>query len=135
MGDPIKISPQLLAKAGASTVRLAPGDVVFKSGDAPDKMYVVVFGEVEIQLGDAVIETVPQGGTFGEMALIDGSPRSATVTAKTDSEVAAIDKRTFMLLVDEMPYFALFVMRNMVDRLRRMNEQWLSIRPAPFQGS
>jgi CRP-like cAMP-binding protein len=35
-----------------------------------------VSGEVEIQLGDAVIETVPQGGTFGEMALIDGSPRS-----------------------------------------------------------
>jgi CRP/FNR family transcriptional regulator, cyclic AMP receptor protein len=133
--DPIKISPQLLAKAGASTVRLAPGDVVFKDGDAPDKMYVVVSGEVEIHLQDAVIETVPQGGTFGEMALIDGSPRSATVVAKTESEVAAIDKRTFMLLVDEMPYFALFVMRNMVDRLRRMNEQWLSIRPAPFQGS
>jgi CRP/FNR family cyclic AMP-dependent transcriptional regulator len=135
MDDPIKISPQLLAKAGASTVRLAPGDVIFKDGDAPDKMYVVVSGEVEIQLGDAVIETVPQGGTFGEMALIDGSPRSATVVAKTESEVAAIDKRTFMLLVDEMPYFALFVMRNMVDRLRRMNEQWLSTRPAPFQGS
>ena len=133
--DPIKISPQLLAKAGASTVRLAPGDVVFKDGDAPDKMYVVVSGEVEIQLGDAVIETVPQGGTFGEMALIDGSPRSATVRAKTDSEVAAIDKKTFILLVDEMPYFALFVMRNMVDRLRRMNEQWLLLRPQPFQGS
>jgi CRP-like cAMP-binding protein len=124
-----------LAKAGASTVRLAPGDVIFKDGDVPDKMYVVVSGEVEIQLGDAVIETVPEGGTFGEMALIDGSPRSATVVAKTESEVAAIDKRTFMLLVDEMPYFALFVMRNMVDRLRRMNEQWLSTRPAPFQGS
>jgi len=135
MDEPIKISPQLLAKAGASTVRLAPGNVVFRDCDAPDKMYVVVSGEVEIHLRDSVIETVPQGGTFGEMALIDGSPRSATVIAKTDSEVAAIDKRTFMLLVDEMPYFALFVMRNMVDRLRRMNEQWLSIRPAPFQGS
>ena len=135
MDEPIKISPQLLAKAGASTVRLAPGDVVFRDGDAPDKMYVVVSGEVEIHLRDAVIETVAQGRTFGEMALVDGSPRSATVIAKTDSEVAAIDKRTFMLLVDEMPYFALFVMRNMVDRLRRMNEQWLSIRPAPFQGS
>jgi|KBSMisStaDraftv2_1062788.scaffolds.fasta_scaffold265599_2 CRP-like cAMP-binding protein len=135
MDEPIKISPQLLAKAGASTVKLAPGDVVFRDGDAPDKMYVVVSGEVEIHLRDAVIETVAQGRTFGEMALIDGSPRSATVIAKTDSEVAAIDKRTFMLLVDEMPYFALFVMRNMVDRLRRMNEQWLSIRPAPFQGS
>jgi CRP/FNR family cyclic AMP-dependent transcriptional regulator len=132
--DPIKISPELLAKAGASSIRLAPGDVVFKDGDAPDKMYVVLSGEVEILLRDTVIETVPQGGTFGEMALIDGSPRSATVIAKTDSQVAAIDKKTLMLLVDEMPYFALFVMHNMVDRLRRMNEQWLSLRPSPFQG-
>ena len=133
--DPIKISPELLAKAGASAMTLAPGDVIFQQGEVPDKMYVVVSGEVEIHLGEAVIETVPQGGTFGEMALIDGSPRSATVIAKTDSQVAAIDKRTFILLVDEMPYFALFVMRNMVDRLRRMNEQWLSLRPQPFQGS
>jgi len=132
--DPIKISSELLAKAGASSIRLAPGDVVFKDGDAPDKMYVVLSGEVEILLRDTVIETVPQGGTFGEMALIDGSPRSATVIAKTDSQVAAIDKKTFMFLVDEMPYFALFVMHNMVDRLRRMNEQWLSLRPSPFQG-
>ena len=68
MDGPNKISPQLLAKAGASTVRLAPGDVVFRDGDAPDKMYVVVSGEVEIHLRDAVIETVQQGGTFGEMA-------------------------------------------------------------------
>jgi|SRR5215471_9422504 len=84
MDDPIKISPQLLSKAGASTVRLVPGDVIFKDGDAPDKMYVVISGVVEIHLRDAVIETVPQGGTFGEMALIDSSPRSATVIAKTD---------------------------------------------------
>jgi CRP/FNR family transcriptional regulator, cyclic AMP receptor protein len=133
--DPIKISHELLAKAGASTVRLAPGDVVFKGGDAPDKMYVVISGEVEIRLGDAIIETVSQGGTFGEMALIDGSAGSATVTAKTEAEVAAIDKKTFVLLVDEMPYFALFVMGNMVNRLRRMNEQWLSLRPRAFQGS
>jgi CRP-like cAMP-binding protein len=40
--------------------------VIFKDGDAPDKMYVVISGVVEIHLRDAVIETVPQGGTFGE---------------------------------------------------------------------
>lgn len=92
-------------------------------------MYVVVNGEVEISLKGTPIETVAQGGTFGEMALIDGSARSATAVAKTNCDVAAIDKKTFVLLVDEMPYFALFVMRNTVDRLRRMNEQWLALRP------
>jgi CRP-like cAMP-binding protein len=133
MMDSLKISHEILAKAGASTLKLSPGDVIFRDGDAPDNMYVVVSGEVEIRLRDAVIETVSQGGTFGEMALIDGSARSATVVAKTDCEVAAIDKRTFTLLVDEMPYFALFVMRNVVDRLRRMNEQWLALRPRVLQ--
>jgi CRP-like cAMP-binding protein len=75
-------------------------------GDAPDTMYVVINGEVEINLQGTPIETVAQGGTFGEMALIDGSARSATAVAKTSCEVAGIDKRTFTLLVDEMPYFA-----------------------------
>lgn len=119
-----KISPELLASAGALTVSFRPGDTIFEAGDAPDKMYVVLSGEVEIQLKGTPIETVGKGDTFGEMALIDGSPRSATVVAKTSCEVAAINKKTFVLLVDEMPYFALFVMGNMVNRLRAMNEQW-----------
>ena len=51
------------------------------------------------------------------------------MVAKTSSEVAAINEKTFVLLVDEMPYFALSTMRNLVDRLRRMNEQWLALRP------
>ena len=122
--EAFKISPELLASAGALTVAFGPGDVIFKAGDAPDKMYVVLNGEVEIQLKGIPIETVAKGDTFGEMALIDGSPRSATVVAKTACEVAAINKKTFVLLVDEMPYFALFVMGNMVNRLRTMNEQW-----------
>jgi CRP/FNR family transcriptional regulator, cyclic AMP receptor protein len=132
--DDIRISPELLAKAGAKVESFKAGQVIFGGGDAPDKMYVVVSGEVEIRLGEAVIETVSQGGTFGEMALIDGSARSATAVAGTDCQLAAIDKKIFVLLVDEMPYFALFVMSNMVNRLRRMNEQWLALRPGVFQG-
>jgi hypothetical protein len=44
--------------------------------------------------------------------------------------VAAIDEKTFIFLVDEMPYFALSTMRNLVDLLRRMNKQWMALRPA-----
>ena len=92
-------------------------------------MYVILSGELEVHLQGMVVDTLTQGGTFGEMALIDGSPRSATVVAKTGCELAAINEKTFVLLVDEMPYFALSTMRNLVDRLRRMNEQWLALRP------
>jgi CRP/FNR family cyclic AMP-dependent transcriptional regulator len=98
-------------------------------------MYVVLSGELEVQLQNTVIDTKGPGSTFGEMALIDGSPRSATVIAKTSSEVAAIDEKTFIFLVDEMPYFALSTMRNLVDRLRRMNEQWLALRPRALGGA
>jgi CRP/FNR family transcriptional regulator, cyclic AMP receptor protein len=127
--EAIKLSHQLLAAAGSPTITFAPGEVIFREGDKADKMYVVLSGEVEVRLQGTVIDTLAQGATFGEMALIDGSPRSATVVAKTSSEVAAINEKTFVLLVDEMPYFALSTMRNLVDRLRRMNEQWLALRP------
>ena len=49
-------------------------------------------------------------------------------------ELAAINEKTFVLLVDEMPYFALHTMRNLVHRLRRMNEQWMALRPRVLSG-
>ena len=133
--QPAAIDLQLLASVGSPTLTFAPGDVIFNEGDKPDKMYVVLSGELEVQLQGTVIDTLTQGGTFGEMALIDGSPRSATVVAKTSCELAAINEKTFVLLVDEMPYFALFTMRNLVARLRRMNDQWLAERPRALSGS
>jgi CRP-like cAMP-binding protein len=53
------------------------------------------------------------------MALIDGSPRAATATAKTACEVAPITEKTFLFLVHETPLFAIAVMRALADRLRR----------------
>jgi CRP-like cAMP-binding protein len=53
------------------------------------------------------------------MAVVDGGPRSATAQAQTACELAPIDQRTFVLMVDEAPYFALNVMRVMANRLRR----------------
>ena len=133
--EAVRISPRLLAAAGSPTISFAPGDVIFREGDKADRMYVILSGELEVHLQGMVIDTLTQGSTFGEMALIDGSPRSATVVAKTGCEVAAINEKTFALLVDEMPYFALHTMRNLVDRLRRMNEQRLALRPRVLSGS
>jgi CRP-like cAMP-binding protein len=68
------------------------------------------------------METLGPGGIFGEMALIDGTVRSATVRAKTDCEVAPINEKTFLFLVHETPFFAIAVMRALAGRLRHMNE-------------
>jgi len=82
-------------------------------------VYVVLSGEVRIGQGNVILETVAAGGIVGEMALIDGSPRSATVTASTDATLAAIDEKRFLFLVHQTPGFALNVMRLLVGRLRK----------------
>jgi CRP-like cAMP-binding protein len=85
-------------------------------------MYVIRTGEATIERGGHVMETLGPGGIFGEMALIDGSPRSATVRAKTDCVVAPINEKSFLFLVHETPFFAVAVMRTLANRLRRMDE-------------
>ena len=100
---------------------MAPGEVVFAQGDKGDKMYVIRSGEVEIERDGKVVEKLTDGGIFGEMALIDGSPRAATARAKTTCEVAPITEKTFLFLVHETPFFAIAVMRTLAERLRRTN--------------
>jgi len=113
------IDLNLLANAGFPLATYAPGEVVFAEGDTGAHMYVVRSGEIEIEREGRVVETLSPGGIFGEMALIDGSPRSATARAKTSCEVAPITEKSFLFLVHETPYFAIAVMRTLADRLRR----------------
>ena len=112
----------LLARSGAETHTAKAGDTIFAEGDPGDRMFVVRSGEVEIFKSGRVVETIGTGGMFGEMALIDGSDRSATARAKSDCELVPVDQKTFLVLVHEMPYFALNVMRMLANRLRIMNE-------------
>ena len=113
---------QMLANAGFPPARYAAGDVIFAEGDKGDAMYVVRSGEVTVERNGSIMETLGGGGVFGEMALIDGAPRSATARAKTDCEVAPINEKTFLFLVHETPFFAIAVMRTLASRLRHMNE-------------
>ncbi|MGE0385906.1 MAG: cyclic nucleotide-binding domain-containing protein [Gammaproteobacteria bacterium] len=103
------------------TVRFDAGSPVFRQGDAGDRMYVVKSGELEIEVDGRVIEAVGPGSIVGEMALIDDSARSATVTARSDCELVPIDERRFMFLVQQTPHFSLLVMRVLAARLRRMD--------------
>lgn len=100
--------------------RVVPaGTEIFHQGDAGDSMFAVVDGTVEIILGDRVLETIVAGEIFGEMSLIDKSPRSASARAKTECKVAAIDEKRFLFMVQQTPFFALEVMRTLTTRLRR----------------
>ncbi len=95
------------------------GEAIFQAGDEGHCMYVVQSGEVDVVVGETLIETISPGGIFGEMALIDKSPRSATVVARSDARLVALDETKFMQHVHRTPFFAIQVMRIMTERLRR----------------
>lgn len=97
----------------------AAGKVIFSKGDPGDVMYVVQSGEVEILLDDVIIDRHGPGAVFGEMALIDAGPRSATAVAATDCRLVPVNQQRFEFLVQQTPHFATTVMRIMVERLRR----------------
>jgi CRP-like cAMP-binding protein len=109
-------------RSARDTVELETGQVVFKEGDPGDVMYAVVEGSVEIARDGHVIETVPAGGIFGELALVDDSARGATATAAATTRLAKVDKKQFTYLVHEHPTFALQVMKIMAERLRNANK-------------
>ena len=102
---------------------VAEGETIFKEGDRGEHMYFVVAGEVQVFVKRNAVDKIGIGGIFGEMALIDDKPRSATMVAKTACRLIPINQRRFATLVKETPHFAIQVMRVMADRLRQMNAQ------------
>lgn len=96
-----------------------PGDVVFAEGSSGSFMYVVVEGTIDIFAGDERIDISGPGDLVGEMALIDSNVRSASAVARTEARLARVDENEFLHMVVDTPFFALHVMRELVQRLRR----------------
>lgn len=105
------------------TQSFAAGATIFSAGDPGTAMYVVVEGEVDLLIGDRLVETLGPGEPFGEMALIEHAPRVATARARTACRLAAVPEKRFLFMVQQTPFFSLQIMRAMAERLRRMNER------------
>lgn len=113
---------ELLARGGFPLQRFETYARIFVQDDPGECMYVVRSGKVGILAGGAVLENIGPNGTFGEMALIDGALRSATAVAREPTEVAVIDEKAFLYLVQKDPAFALDLLRRLTARLRRTTE-------------
>jgi CRP/FNR family transcriptional regulator, cyclic AMP receptor protein len=94
--------------AGASLVR---------AGEPADAFYIILDGTARVEIPGLPV-TLEPGDFFGEMALIDGEPRSATVTAVTDIVVLTIPRRKFLSLLVTEPKVTLALMTTVVGRLR-----------------
>ena len=112
--DPDPASPQDNYRA------FTCGQTLFQKGEPGDVLYIVVEGQVEIRVGEQILEIIDPGGIFGEMALLDDQPRMATAIAHSDCLLTAVSRTHFLTLVQRNPRFALQVMRVMADRLRRV---------------
>jgi len=105
------------------TVELGKGETLFREHEAGTHMFGVIEGSIELLRDGHLVTTVGSGEVFGELALIDNSPRSLEARAATDCVLAAIDRRMFLFLIDETPTFALQVMSTMAERLRAATDQ------------
>ncbi len=98
---------------------LPAGQALFREGEPGNLMYVLISGTADIIVHNRAVETVEAGAIVGEMAMIDEGARSATIIAKSDCKLLAIDHKRFNFLIQQTPNFAIHVMRVIATRLRR----------------
>ena len=111
---------ELLNKEEFISVR--PDTVLFRQGEAGDRMYIVLEGEISLEINGQALGTEGVGGIVGEMALIDETPRIGTATTLTDCVLAPLDMDAFTTLVKQKPEFSIHVMRVLTKRLRQAND-------------
>jgi GAF domain-containing protein len=110
----------------------AEGELIFKEGDEGDRMYVIQSGRVQItkntSSGDLTIATLGKGEIFGEMALFDRLPRSATARALDEARILSIDKKKLFQTIDRDPTLVFKTLESMSRRIRRLDEEFAKLR-------
>lgn len=115
-----------------SLFRVGKGDVVFHQSDHSADLYIVIEGSAKASLineegQELILATFQKGDFFGEMSLLDGRPRSATITAAEDSLLAVLKREKFLHSVKEDPIIAIDLLSALVRRLRMTDEMMESI--------
>jgi CRP-like cAMP-binding protein len=108
-------------------IAFAPGDFLFHENESTYHFFVIIEGDVEIFKTDAdgtvyPLAMVSSGSSVGEFAMIDRQPRSASARAKTSVRATRISEAAYEHLLEELPEWAMSVMRALVERLRMTNE-------------
>lgn len=121
----VTLLPEELARMEAiATCRdVVPGEVIMKENEPGRRMFVLMDGELQVTLQGRPIDYITPGAVFGEMAMVEESTRSATVTAITPARLLPIDRQQFQELIRQSPELGLRVMGIMSQRMRRLLEE------------
>jgi CRP-like cAMP-binding protein len=112
----------LIAKH-ADEVNVKPGKVLAEQGRRAQDCLLILNGSARVDRDGKTIARVGPGDVVGEMAVIDGQPRSATVTALTPMVLLVVPSRSFNTLLDEVPQLRRKVLVALCERLRALDEQ------------
>lgn len=112
---------QALMALDEAPLKLEPGQVIFAAGEPGHALFIVRTGSVDLRIDGETVETVEQGGIFGELALVDPAPRSATAVAGPECTLVMVEEESFNDLLRKVPGLGLEIMKVMARRLRRAN--------------
>ncbi|MCP4499346.1 MAG: Stp1/IreP family PP2C-type Ser/Thr phosphatase [Deltaproteobacteria bacterium] len=109
-----------------------PGTTIIQEGESGEELYIVLAGKVTVSNEGADIVDLHPGVHFGEMALVDQSPRSASIVAKESTRLLVVQRRSFYTLIRKEPVLAVKLLWSFVQvlsrRLRETNQQLLGVR-------
>ena len=102
----------------ASEVDFAPGDDLVRRGEAGTAFFIIVGGRARVERDGATIRELGPGDFLGEIALVDGSPRTATVTAVEPIHAVSVTRADFLDLLERLPVFRLEILNALSQRIR-----------------
>jgi len=103
-------------------IEIKAGESLMREGESGEEMYVPIEGQAVIEYRGMRFAEIGPGDFAGELAVIDHSPRMASVIAKTDCRFVPVNQKRFEFLIAETPLFSLEIMRVLAQRLRRTDE-------------
>ncbi|MFN2591010.1 MAG: cyclic nucleotide-binding domain-containing protein [Actinomycetota bacterium] len=95
------------------------GTVIAREGEPGKDFFVIVAGSCDVVIGGRSVAELGAGDFFGEMALLDQSPRAASVVATTPTDLYRIEARDFSRLIDEVPFLGKKLLRGLALRIRQ----------------
>jgi CRP-like cAMP-binding protein len=102
----------------ARQIAVPAGEVLCEQGSPGHEFFLIVQGEAAVERGRRRVTTLGPGGHFGELALLDRAPRSATVRALTGMTLLVVEELDFTALLDEVPALAHKLLAALASRLR-----------------
>jgi CRP-like cAMP-binding protein len=113
---------QKVAKA-ADELDLPEGLAFVQQGEPGHECFVIVEGTASVLIDGSQVNTLGPGDHFGELALLDGGPRTATVVASSPIKVLVIGQRQFASLLEQVPEIARKMLQSLASRIRYLDEQ------------